>query len=406
MELVKEDCHETEFGNIPTQWSYDRLEYHSKRGSGHTPDKKRPEYYDGSIVWVSLADSNKLDNGKLNSSLITISKLGIANSSAVLHPRGIVLLSRDAGVGKSAVADCDLCVSQHFITWQCNERTLHNWFLYYWLQFQKAEFERVAAGSTIKTIGLPYFKLYKLPLPPYKEQIVIATALSDTDALINSLEKLLVKKRNIKQGAMQKLLQRKESWEVKKLGEVLQIFKGKALSKGKLTENGRFRCILYGELFTTYKEVIHDVISSTNVAEGELSVDGDILFPGSTTTTGIDLAKASAITLNDVLLGGDIIILRRLKYNYNSIYLSYYLNQVKKNQIAQTTKGITIHHLYGKDLSGIEASFPEIEEQTKIAKVLSDMDAELEALERKLEKYRNIKAGMMQNLLIGKIRLV
>ena len=178
---------QTEIGVYPDDWDYCLLDENSKRGSGHTPNKKIKEFYEGDIVWVSLADSNKLDNGKIISSSITISKKGIDNSSAVLHPKGVVLMSRDAGVGKSAIADCDLCVSQHFITWLCNEKTLHNWYLYYWLQYRKSEFERIAIGSTIKTIGLPYFKQYKLTLPKYSAQTAIATALSDTDALISSL---------------------------------------------------------------------------------------------------------------------------------------------------------------------------------------------------------------------------
>ena len=141
---MKEGHKQTEVGVVPEEWDVDLLDLHSRRGSGHTPNKKLPKYYDGKIVWISLADSNRLDSGEISESTITVSKDGIANSSAVLHPKGIVLLSRDAGVGKSAVAGCDLAVSQHFITWQCNKPTLDNWFLYYWLQHEKREFERVA----------------------------------------------------------------------------------------------------------------------------------------------------------------------------------------------------------------------------------------------------------------------
>ena len=146
--------------------------------------------------------------------------------------------------------------------------------------------------------------------------------------------------------------------------------------------------------------------SKSFCTESIFSKDGDILYPGSTTTTGIDLAKASAIMKSNVLLGGDIVILRKANFNYNPIYLTYFLNEIRRNDIAQTTKGITIHHLYGKDLAGIYAEFPSTEEQNAIATILSDMDAEITALETKLEKYRNVKLGMMQNLLTGKIRIV
>jgi type I restriction enzyme S subunit len=246
---------------------------------------------------------------------------------------------------------------------------------------------RVAASS-IPALYKDEVKSILVPLPTLTEQTAIATALSDADTLISSLEKLIAKKRNIKQGAMQKLLQPKNDWEVKKLGDICEIFKGKGISKSYLTENGKNKCVLYGELFTTYLDVIKEVVSNTNVEEGVFSKKGDILFPGSTTTTGIDLAKASVLMIDNVLLGGDIIVLRKYNYDYNPIFFTYFLNQIKKHVIAQTTKGITIHHLYGKDLAGIYAEFPKKEEQTQ------------------LEKYRNIKLGMMQNLLTGKIRLV
>lgn len=270
----------------------------------------------------------------------------------------------------------------------------------------KKQMLRVAVGMKVFGVSKPQLQQILVPVPVKSEQTAIATALSDADALISSLEKLIAKKRMIKQGAMQQLLQPKEGWEVKKLGEVCEVFKGKGISKSQISESGKYECILYGELFTTYKEVITSIVSKTNTNESVHSKIGDILYPGSTTTTGIDLAKASTILKDDVLLGGDIIILRKSNFNYNSVFLSYFLNEIKRYDIAQTTKGITIHHLYGTDLAGINVEFPSIEEQNRIATILSDIDAEIATLETKLEKYRKVKLGMMQNLLTGKIRLI
>ena len=196
---------QTDLGVIPEEWDVPLLDSVAKRGSGHTPDKKYPEYWNGPIKWISLKDSDALDNLYIENTAATITQVGIINSSAVVHPAGTVVLSRDAGVGKSAIIKSDMAVSQHFIAWQCGPN-LYNIFLYYWLQAAKPEFERIAMGNTIKTIGLPYFRALKVPLPSILEQTAIATALSDVDALIASLGKLITKKRNIKQGAMQLLL--------------------------------------------------------------------------------------------------------------------------------------------------------------------------------------------------------
>ena len=156
---------------LPDGWRQVLLDSVARRGSGHTPSKDHPEYWNGGIKWVSLADSSRLDRGLLSETDKQISAAGLANSSAVVHPAGTVVLSRDAGVGKSAVLAESMAVSQHFIAWDCTGSSeLHNWYLYFWLQSEQPEFERIAVGSTIKTIGLPYFKRLTLPLPPIEEQ--------------------------------------------------------------------------------------------------------------------------------------------------------------------------------------------------------------------------------------------
>lgn len=167
-------------------WVSKKLEDLAKRGSGHTPSKSKPEYYEGKIKWVSLADSKRLDAGLIYETATSISAQGIKNSSAVLHPAGTVLISRDAGVGKSAVMATPMAVSQHFIVWTCYDQLLSNWFLYYVLQVMKPIFERNATGSTIKTIGLPFFKELQIAVPLLPEQKRIADCLSSLDALITA----------------------------------------------------------------------------------------------------------------------------------------------------------------------------------------------------------------------------
>ena len=186
-------------------WERKQLEGLAKRGSGHTPNKQMPSYYDGGIKWVSLADSNKLDNRYIYDTKIHISKEGIENSSAVLHPAGAVILSRDAGVGKSAVLYSEMAVSQHFIVWTCNKSKLFNWYLYYVLQLLKPAFESIAVGSTIKTIGLPYFKELAIPVPSIKEQQKIASCLSSLDELITEQAEKIEQLKKHKMGLMQGL---------------------------------------------------------------------------------------------------------------------------------------------------------------------------------------------------------
>jgi type I restriction enzyme, S subunit len=195
------------------EWVVQKLEALAKRGSGHTPSKSSSEYYDGGIKWVSLADSKYLDAGLISNTKIEISKQGIKNSSAVLHPAGTVLISRDAGVGKSAVMGISMAVSQHFIVWTCNPSLLSNWFLYHLLQKMKPVFERNATGSTIKTIGLPFFKALCVSVPSLPEQQRIADCLNSLDDLITSQTLELETLKTHKKGLMQQIFPSAESVE-------------------------------------------------------------------------------------------------------------------------------------------------------------------------------------------------
>lgn len=196
-----------------TAWTMEKLENLAKRGSGHTPSKSVPEYYGGGVKWVSLADSKRLDAGLISETETNISELGIKNSSAVLHPAGTVLISRDAGVGKSAVMAVPMAVSQHFIVWVCDNQKLCNWFLYYLLQFMKPIFERIATGSTIKTIGLPLFKELSIAVPSVSEQQRIADCLTSLDSLITAATQELETLKTHKKGLMQQLFPAAEAVE-------------------------------------------------------------------------------------------------------------------------------------------------------------------------------------------------
>jgi type I restriction enzyme S subunit len=192
-------------GRIPKNWTCSLLDEMAKRGSGHTPDKQKPEYWNEGIKWVSLTDSSKLDNLYIHDTMKKISQLGIENSSASLHPEGTVVMVRDAGIGKSAIITSPMAVSQHLMAWVCNGN-LDNYFLYYLLQLWKPKFEVIAMGSTIKTIGLPYFKKLQIPVPPIEEQKIISSALKSVDSKIFILRRKHSSLGDTKKALMQDLL--------------------------------------------------------------------------------------------------------------------------------------------------------------------------------------------------------
>ena len=206
IEQAPELYQETPIGWIPKAWNYELLDKLTERGSGHTPNKSYPNYWNGGIKWISLSDSRRLDNLYISDSDLEISELGIQNSSATMHQAGIVVMSRDAGVGKSAITTQPMAVSQHFMVWKCGAK-MDNHFLYYWLQFNKRTFENIAMGSTIVTIGLPYFKRLRISAPIEKtEQTRIGDRLKKIDSYIFSLKADFEKLKQQKSGLMHDLL--------------------------------------------------------------------------------------------------------------------------------------------------------------------------------------------------------
>ena len=272
----------------------------------------------------------------------------------------------------------------------------------------------LAFDDGVKQTNLRKSEVLACPLSIPKsetEQRAIADALSDADALIAALEALIAKKRDLKQAAMQQLLTGKTrlpgftgEWEMKRLGDCATFFKGKGLPKTAISVSGAFPCIHYGELFTFYGVTIEEVVSRTEDRDGAfLSRPNDVLMPTSDVTPR-GLAKASCLLLGDIVLGGDTLVIRPESRLLIGAFLAAQI-RYREDQVLKFVTGSTVFHLYASDMRKFEFSAPTISEQTAIASVLSDMDADLAALEARRDKAQAIKQGMMQELLTGRIRL-
>ena len=192
-------------------------------------------------------------------------------------------------------------------------------------------------------------------------------------------------------------------WEEKKLDNVFKFYKGKGISKIELSEEGT-PCIIYGELYTKYREVIGVVKSKTNIKKELLFMSeiGDILIPSSGETQK-DIATASTVMEKNVALGGDINILRS-KETINSPYVSYYLKHIKNIEISKLSQGNSVVHLYSKQLSNLKIEIPSLEEQQKIGDFFMLLDKRIEQQEQKIALLKDYKKAMMQKIFSQKIR--
>jgi type I restriction enzyme S subunit len=259
-------------------------------------------------------------------------------------------------------------------------------------------------------VGIEDLKNIKLSFPALPEQQKIASFLSAVDEKIQQLTKKKALLEQYKKGLMQQLFSGQlrfknengnpyPNWEEKRLGEVFGVIRGKGISKDQLNDNGETKCILYGQLYTTYNEVVFNVVSRTDTNEGVLSIKGDLLVPSSTTTTGIDLANVTALNEEGVLLGGDISILRS-KLDANNVFYAYYLSNHKKYEIAAFAQGSTIVHLSYNHFKVMRIDIPVIEEQQKIATYLSRIDTKIEAVNNQITQTQTFKKGLLQQMFV------
>ena len=191
-----------------------------------------------------------------------------------------------------------------------------------------------------------------------------------------------------------------EPWETAKLGAIAEFSKGTGISKEQRSETG-LPCILYGELYTTYtNEVIEDVVSKTDLDPTDLvkSQKNDVIIPSSGETAE-DIATARCVTSDNVLLGGDLNIIRLVEPN-DGRFMSYQLNGIRKYDIAKIAQGVSVVHLYGGDLKMLSVTFPQSPEQKKIADCISLLDRRISVQSGLIEKLESLISGI--TLIISK----
>mgnify|MGYP001074768174 CR=1 FL=1 len=240
---------------------------------------------------------------------------------------------------------------------------------------RKFDIARVAQGVSVVHLYGEHLKAIMTYNPCLQEQQKIAKLLSLIDERIATQNKIIEDLKKLKSAIIEKHYSQAEKQIVcvTDLGEPFNVGN---LAKDDLAETG-MPCVIYGELFTTYGEIISQIESHTNKTEGMiLSKKGDLLFPSSTTVDAMSLIAPSVINVDGVILGGDMFGIH-ISTNFNAQYLSYYFNHIAKRQLAKFAKGSTIIHLHYTDIEKAKLFLPSLEEQNRMAKCLLALDAKM-----------------------------
>jgi len=423
---------QTDVGVLPVDWEVYNLYKISERitdGEHATPKRVNSGYY--------LLSARNVHDGRID--LTDVDFVDLEEYQRIrkrCNPEtGDVLISCSGTIGRVAVLppgiECVMVRSAALI--KPDRAKTNSYFIQYVLQsiVGQTQIAKSLNQGAQANLFINHIEKLQIPFPPLPEQKAIAQALSDADAAIAKLDRLITKKRNIKQGGMQQLLMGKKrlagfgegqgykqteigvipiDWEVKKLALIADIKTGpfgSALHEKDYVEYGVPIITVehLGELGVVHQNLPRVSGSDKKRLSAYILQTGDIVF---SRVGSVDRSSLISEVENGWLFSSRLLRVRLNNQKVWSAYLNYNFHQEPtKQRIRSVAVGQTMASLNTEILKNIEVILPPtIEEQKAIAQILTDMDTEIEALEQKRDKYKAIKQGMMQELLTGKTRLV
>lgn len=381
---VKPRYKQTEVGEIPEDWEAKTLGSYVEISSGESPSLFH--FDDIGTPYFKVDQLNNSNKYLVDTPYRFQGDKKVPRRSLIFPKRGASIL-----LNKIRILEEDSFMDTNLMALTIDP-SLDNEYLYYALLH--IELWRIADTTSIPQINNKHIKPLYIPVPGLKEQKAIAEALSDADACIDSLELLIVKKRLIKQGAMQELLTGKRrlpgfsgEWVLKQLGDVAHIKTGGRNNEDKV-EDGLYP-------FFVRSEIIERINSYTHDCEA-------ILVPGEGRIGSIFHYIHGRFDVHQ-----RVYAITQFNPNISGRFIYFYLTKNFGVWAMQNTVKATVDSLRLPTFTTFEMLLPPtLDEQSAIVEVLGEMDAEIVTLKRKLEKARRLKQGMMQELLTGRIRLI
>lgn len=347
-----------------------------------------------------------------------------------------IVTGRSGTIGKVHYIESDFW-PHNTTLWVTSFGDAHVKFVYY--LFKYIGFERFKSGSGVPTLNRNDAHSFKITVPTkVDEQTAIATALSDIDNLIQSLEKLIAKKEAIKTGAMQQLLTGKtrlpefatredgnpkgfrqtelgripEDWEVKAIAKIVKdsrIPSGLYKDKNSYATGAGTSIIKLGDVFSSNifdpKSAQRVNVDKSEIERYKVEIGDLIIALASVKLEGVGKVMHVTTLEEETIYDHNVALIRTIN-NVSSSFLSYtFHSNYFRSLVASKATQVGTTFLKASTILGFELHLPSIKEQNAIAFILSDMDAEIQALQERLDKTRDIKQGMMQQLLTGKVRL-
>ena len=409
---VKPGYKQTEVGGIPEEWEVIPLSKTAKRitrGASPRPIDS-PVWFDprSSVGWVRISDVTRSGRYLLETTQ-RLSDAGIRSSRPV--PSGSLIMSICATVGRPIETLINTCIHDGFVVF--DQPTINQSFLYHTLTGLEPKWYKHGQTGSQMNLNTGLINGCLIPLPPDPEQRAIATALSDVDGLLGGLDRLITKKRDLKQATMQELLTGRTrlpgfrgEWEVKRLKTIVQT---------PVTDGPHLTPQFYedGIPFLSVNNLVGNRIDLTDLRF--ISQQDHELFSRKCKPRKDDILLGKAASVGKVAIVEldyefniwSPIALIRISSDHVPRFIYYQLQSVDlMGQVILLTNSSSQGNIGMGDIEKLILKLPSHAEQTAIAEVLTEMDGELAVLEQRREKTRALKQAMMQELLTGRTRLV
>jgi type I restriction enzyme S subunit len=396
----------TEVGVIPEDWKVKKV---GAICGFIVPGRNKPRNFQGDIPWITtpdLEDGRDVSGSRIG---LCISRDEAKNVGSKIVPAGSVLMSCAGELGIVAFTEREIVINQQLHAF-IPSTIIDGRYLLNAIRAQKKYIDALATKTAVPYLNKDNCNSIPIALPPLLEQRAIATALSDVDALIGALDQLIAKKRDLKQAAMQQLLTGQTrlpgfhgEWGVKTLGEVATIRDGTHQTPNYVESGVPFYSVeqvTSGDFINTkfISETEHRFLTRSCKIE-----KGDILM---TRIGSIGDCKLIDWEVNASFYVS--LALLKIHQGYSAAYIAHYSNTAffKKEVELHSLQSAIPKKINLGSIANIRIEMPSLPEQAAIATVLTDMDAEITALEQRRDKTRALKQGMMQELLTGRTRLV
>jgi type I restriction enzyme S subunit len=409
--MIREGYQQTAIGLIPCDWEVKKV---GDICDFIVPGRNKPKNFGGDIPWITTPDIN--DDGSVSNS-----KLGLLiprdeakKIGSKVVPINSVIMTCAGELGLVALTKNEIVVNQQLHVF-IPSPIIDSLFLFYIIKIQNNYINSIATKTAVPYINKDNCNSIPIPLPPLPEQKAIAEVLGDVDRLINACDKLIAKKRDIKQGAMQELLAGRSrlpgfsgKWRVEELGDVSHTSSGTTPPRKfaeRYYQNGSVNWVKTtdlnnGEIHKTEEQITDIALKETSLKVYPLETVLIAMYGGFNQIGRTGLLKISA-SVNQALIA-----IQPNHIHLASIFLINYLNYRVDYWKSIAVSSRKDPNITSSDVRKFPILLPPLSEQKAIAQILSDMDSEIEALEKKRDKYKLVKQGMMQELLTGKTRIL